>query len=158
MSGETALYLRVDGETRRIPGARVLVGRSRTCDVHVDRQGVSRRHCEIVLDANGALLRDLGSTHGTWTGDGRLEGETRLVAGAVFLLGAHGPRIEVADAVVDGRRVVGDVFEACAATATAPVPRVAVAAAAPRGRFLAGLACGVAAGLAVGIAALSFIA
>lgn len=46
----------------------VLIGRHETCDVNLDHEGVSRRHCEItaVPDGGGHLLRDLGSSNGTY--------------------------------------------------------------------------------------------
>ena len=47
---------------------KVLIGRHETCDVNLDHEGVSRRHCEITVipDGGGHLLRDLGSSNGTY--------------------------------------------------------------------------------------------
>jgi len=43
----------------------VVLGRSRSCDLRVGGGDASRRHAEIRGDADGFLLRDLGSTNGT---------------------------------------------------------------------------------------------
>jgi hypothetical protein len=46
--------------------SRVVVGRSRECDVRVDDGNVSRRHCEVVQDGAASWsVVDLGSTNGT---------------------------------------------------------------------------------------------
>jgi hypothetical protein len=48
----------------------------------VDKDGVSRRHASIRVDADGVVwLKDLGSTNGTWLGGNRLETEARLPPG-----------------------------------------------------------------------------
>ena len=48
----------------------------------VNRDGVSRRHASIRLDAEGIVwLRDLGSTNGTWLAGRRLGAEARLPPG-----------------------------------------------------------------------------
>lgn len=46
--------------------ARVVIGRSRECEVRVDDGNVSRRHCEVVQDGAASWsVVDLGSTNGT---------------------------------------------------------------------------------------------
>lgn len=165
MTDETAVYLRVRGETIRVDGRSVVVGRSRTSDVQVDEQGVSRRHCEVLLRDDGVFVRDLGSAHGTWVAGQRADGEARLGAGVLVTLGAHGPHFEVVNAIVHGRPVLGanpaerprtvtDVRPAAVRAAeTAPAP----APAPPGGsRFWAGLAWGTIAGLLAGTALASF--
>jgi len=44
----------------------VLVGRHPQCDARLDSDRVSRRHCMLTKDAHGVVVRDLGSTNGTW--------------------------------------------------------------------------------------------
>ena len=44
----------------------VLVGRHPQCDARLDSVRVSRRHCVLTKDALGVVVRDLGSTNGTW--------------------------------------------------------------------------------------------
>jgi pSer/pThr/pTyr-binding forkhead associated (FHA) protein len=51
----------------------VLVGRHPRCDVRIASSRVSRRHCCLALDRDGVLVRDLGSTNGTWINGLRIE-------------------------------------------------------------------------------------
>ena len=48
---------------RTFDQARVLVGRSIVCDLVFDSPHLSRKHAEIVRDADGWSVRDLGSLH-----------------------------------------------------------------------------------------------
>jgi hypothetical protein len=54
------------GEGRRsvLSGERVLIGRSRECDVVLDDPNISRRHAEVRRDGDGWAVVDLGSTNG----------------------------------------------------------------------------------------------
>jgi hypothetical protein len=61
------------------------IGRGTDVDVRVDDPGVSRHHAEILLGRE-ILLRDLGSTNGTYV-DGVQVGEVALRDGAVIQLG-----------------------------------------------------------------------
>jgi hypothetical protein len=62
------------------------LGRGTDVDIRVDDPGVSRHHAEILLGRE-TVLRDLGSTNGTYV-DGVQVGETVLHDGAVVQLGA----------------------------------------------------------------------
>lgn len=62
------------------------IGRSPECRIRLPFDPVSRRHCEIVVDDEGLLVRDLGSTNGTYV-NGRRIGEARLVAGSRLRIG-----------------------------------------------------------------------
>ncbi len=42
----------------------VLLGRHSECDVQIESQKISRKHCCIILLKDKALIRDLGSTNG----------------------------------------------------------------------------------------------
>ena len=57
-----------DGPAKRIPFKRaaLVVGARSDCDVVVADDTVSGRHCEFVKKNNCLVLRDLGSTNGTW--------------------------------------------------------------------------------------------
>jgi hypothetical protein len=54
------------GEGRRsvLSGERVLIGRSRECDVVLADPNISRRHAEVRRDGDGWAVADLGSTNG----------------------------------------------------------------------------------------------
>lgn len=42
----------------------ILLGRHAECDVQIDSQKISRKHCCIILLKDKAFIRDLGSTNG----------------------------------------------------------------------------------------------
>jgi predicted component of type VI protein secretion system len=47
-------------------GKKVVIGRHEDCDVRITSTGISRRHCELVTIDNAHVLRDLGSSNGTF--------------------------------------------------------------------------------------------
>jgi diguanylate cyclase (GGDEF)-like protein len=49
--------------------AQCIVGRSSKADIQVDQEAVSRTHCKIVNTGKEILLRDTGSTNGTYVND-----------------------------------------------------------------------------------------
>jgi hypothetical protein len=50
----------------------ILIGRHPECDVLLDSLRVSRRHCIITMGRGDVVVRDLGSTNGTWINGGRI--------------------------------------------------------------------------------------
>ncbi len=66
-------------------------GRSDINDLVISDSSVSTTHFELVLREGGVLLRDLGSTNGTWIGNIRIK-EAWIGVGTVF---SPGQRIEV---------------------------------------------------------------
>jgi FhaA, N-terminal domain/FHA domain len=58
--------LRIDGKEHPVDSSRVVLGRSRDCEIRVSDANVSRRHCEVVQEsATTWVVVDLGSTNGT---------------------------------------------------------------------------------------------
>ena len=66
VSDETVISLRVHGDVVDIESTSAVLGRSKNTDVQLDEQGISRRHCELLLRPGSLTVRDLGSTHGTF--------------------------------------------------------------------------------------------
>lgn len=68
----------------RLP-AELVIGRSADCRLKIASAEVSRKHCRLVLTANGVAVEDLGSSNGTFV-DGR-----QIVPGLLTPLadGAH---------------------------------------------------------------------
>ena len=66
VGGEVLPRAWLEAEGQRIPigASGVVIGRSAEADVVIPAQEVSRRHAQIVPDANGWTLLDLGSTNG----------------------------------------------------------------------------------------------
>lgn len=76
------------------PHVTVVMGRSRSCDLRLPSTDASRRHAEIVTDGDGFLLRDLGSTNGTFVNGERVEERSlrpgdRIQIGADTILFCH---------------------------------------------------------------------
>jgi pSer/pThr/pTyr-binding forkhead associated (FHA) protein len=51
----------------------VMVGRHAQCDARLDSRRVSLRHCILTEDGGEVVVRDLGSTNGTWINGRRVE-------------------------------------------------------------------------------------
>jgi hypothetical protein len=81
--------LTVDGRTLPVTTGRVVVGRSRECDVRVEDGNVSRRHFELVQEGPTAwVVSDLGSTNGTEVNGRRVSGRRRLDDGDRITIGS----------------------------------------------------------------------
>ena len=64
-----------------------IIGRSRSADLKLGNQLVSRKHCELFEDSGQLMIRDLGSLNGTFIGDTRISGITTLAPGARITVG-----------------------------------------------------------------------
>ena len=66
------------GKRTVLGGSRVVIGRSRECDIQLDDPNVSRRHAELRREGNTWVAADLGSTNGIKINGRRIpEGELR---------------------------------------------------------------------------------
>lgn len=75
------------GETLPISGSSFTIGRRPGNSAQVSDASVSGRHAEFVVQPDGVLVRDLGSTNGTKVGSERIQ-EHKLVHGDVVVLGS----------------------------------------------------------------------
>ena len=73
-------------EASELLEARLVLGRSSTCELVLADDTVSRRHAELRIDDGCWLLRDLGSSNGTWV-NGRRVMEAEVRPGDVVNLG-----------------------------------------------------------------------
>ena len=55
----------------------LIIGRSPQCEIQVDQESVSRNHCRIRFTGSEFLVRDLGSTNGTYVDGVRITTEKR---------------------------------------------------------------------------------
>jgi pSer/pThr/pTyr-binding forkhead associated (FHA) protein len=78
--------LLAEGRRNVLSGERVLVGRSRECDVTVSDPNVSRRHIELRRGDRGWTAVDLGSTNGMKV-NGRRIGHAELSPGDRITIG-----------------------------------------------------------------------
>ena len=73
-------------------GGRLVLGRSSGCQLVFADDTVSRRHAELRLDDGRWMLRDLGSSNGTWV-NGRRVMEAEVAPGDELQLGACALRL-----------------------------------------------------------------
>ena len=57
------------GRKHNLDAPSILIGRSNTSDIQIDQESVSRNHAKILNTGKSVLLRDLGSTNGTYVND-----------------------------------------------------------------------------------------
>ena len=76
------------GGTLELADEPITIGRSSTCEVHFANDSVSRKHAVIERGENCYMIRDLGSTNGTYVNDVRVS-STRLEAGDRIHIGNH---------------------------------------------------------------------
>ncbi len=64
------------GREATMQGGRLVMGTDPECDLVLTDTSASRRHCELAAEPSGLVLRDLGSTNGTFVADLRIEKAT----------------------------------------------------------------------------------
>ena len=78
----------------------LIIGRSPQNQIQIDQESISRRHCRIWFSGSEFLVRDLGSTNGTYVNDDLVEEEGRL---------RHGDQLKVGRTIL--KFIVGDDVE-----------------------------------------------
>jgi hypothetical protein len=79
--------LRIGGKSHAVTADKVVLGRSRDCDIRVADLNASRRHAELRKDGDGYWIVDLGSMNGTLVNGHPVERE-RLEDGDRITLGS----------------------------------------------------------------------
>src|SRR3954464_6039530 len=57
------------GRKFNLESANVIIGRSSKSEIQIDQESVSRNHAKIINTGKSIILRDLGSTNGTYVND-----------------------------------------------------------------------------------------
>jgi len=57
------------GKKYNIDRPSLIIGRSSKADIQIDQESVSRNHCKIINTGKTIMMRDLGSTNGTYVND-----------------------------------------------------------------------------------------
>lgn len=76
----------IDGQRYLLTGPVTVIGRGSEADIIVDDPGISRRHLEIRVTADGVVATDLGSTNGTFVEGHKVPAAT-LVDGNTLTIG-----------------------------------------------------------------------
>ena len=85
------------GDERSVPIEMVpfVIGREPDCDLVLEDARVSRHHAQIeVLDDGRVILRDLGSSNGTFVGEQRIDGGVWFDVPGAFRAGRTTLRVE----------------------------------------------------------------
>lgn len=53
--------------------SQVTIGRSANCEIKIEHGAISRNHARIVITGTSVVIRDLGSTNGTYVNDEPIE-------------------------------------------------------------------------------------
>ncbi len=89
--------LTIGDRTLPFSRSRMVIGRSRECEVRIDDANVSRQHCEVVDEEGSWAVVDLGSTNGTELNGRRIEraglndGDRITVGGTDLVFGMTQP-------------------------------------------------------------------
>jgi pSer/pThr/pTyr-binding forkhead associated (FHA) protein len=90
------------GEKRSFPieSEKVVIGRTSQADIQIPLEEISRRHTEIQVAGDKLIVRDLGSSNGTYANNRRVQ-EAQLRAGETLTVGPV-----VFTVLVDGKPTV----------------------------------------------------
>jgi hypothetical protein len=117
-----------NGEVKVVGNDFATIGRDPAADVRFDPEQdieVSIRHAAVFKQGGGFLIRDLGSTNGTFLNGVRVRGDRPLEVGDVIQLGPSGPKIEFGAATTPphAARTAGNDPHAAGRAATSEIYR-----------------------------------
>ncbi len=75
------------GKKLVLPSSEVTIGRDKSCQIRLNSDDVSRKHCVLRATSRGILVRDLGSRNGTLINDILIEKESLLHPGDMLRIG-----------------------------------------------------------------------
>lgn len=107
-------YRLVNSETEEVyllEQPTLLLGRAETCDIHFDSNLLSRQHAAILVSEDRVVVKDLGSTNGTFVNQVRIYSPTAIKPGDVLAIGEQRlclEEIAAADDLANSRRQFAD--------------------------------------------------
>jgi len=92
------IMFRANGERRELSlnGDRTLIGRRNDCDIRIPLTEVSRHHTELRIERDQVLIKDMGSSNGTFVNNKRVQsgtlnpGDHVIIGPVVFTLQVNG--------------------------------------------------------------------
>ncbi len=106
------------GKSILVAKPQYIMGRGESCNLRLNHELISRKHCAFVIHSDRITLRDLGSRNGTMLNGVRLSSETEIKTGdkiefgplvfAVQIVDQDGKLIETAPAATSGQAKTGD--------------------------------------------------
>lgn len=75
------------GQMHKVGDGESVIGRSSTANVRLTDDGVSRRHCKLIVQGKSVLIEDLGSANGMFVNGAKIAGTTPLKDGDQIQLG-----------------------------------------------------------------------
>jgi two-component system cell cycle response regulator len=81
------IYGPILGRKFTLAAAETTIGRGENCEIVLELDNVSRKHCSFLLKSEGVFLRDDGSTNGTYLNNVEVRGETPLRSGDLIKVG-----------------------------------------------------------------------
>jgi hypothetical protein len=90
------------GRTQELSAQRTTIGRAEDNSFQIAEPSVSSHHCEVLLGSGAVVVRDLGSTNGTYIG-GEKVAEQTLKPGQILRLGQVELRLETDGAPAPGK-------------------------------------------------------
>lgn len=135
----TLILVTPEGRQQEVPvrKPRQIVGRNTDCAIRIPVSSVSRQHCEITLDDRKAVIKDLGSSNGTYVNRAMVaehtlaSGDHICIGPAVFVVRIDGRPAQIDSKQALERGLVAAAMGVRPTTAEKPVPK---AGAAPAGK------------------------
>jgi pSer/pThr/pTyr-binding forkhead associated (FHA) protein len=87
---------RSDATTLKLMDGVNSIGRHDDCLIRIRSSQVSRRHCELFEDKGKLMVKDLGSSNGTFVNGKRVLGQQILKPGDVLIIGGVTLRVDLA--------------------------------------------------------------
>lgn len=92
------VMVKADGTSREFPfdKANIIIGRDEAARLRIPLPSVSRKHCELSIDDEELVVKDLGSANGTYVNGARVKdrelspGDLLTVGGVVFVVRIDG--------------------------------------------------------------------
>lgn len=113
------------GTRRALSADFATLGRHPSSDLQFDPErdtDVSGRHAAVFRQGGGYVIRDLGSTNGTWVNGARIRSDRALEPGDRIRLGPRGPEIEFTVEAVEERAAARPIEASPAPVPASPAP------------------------------------